>query len=69
MLSDGTELLGSDLAVKLRARGFTGTICLLSGISADDAMELAEVSGIDISAEKGGNVQTLAERLIQHLAS
>ena len=53
ILLDGEQqVLGSELVVQLRERGFTGVVCLISGGSAEAAAQLRTLPGVDMASPK-----------------
>ena len=63
------HLLGSELVVQLRAAGFAGVVCILSGGSVTGAAEeLLALPGVDVVCDKHFNVKVLAEELLGALA-
>lgn len=64
-LNDGTHgVRGSELAWQLRARGFTGVVCILSGSSTEVLADLARLSGVDYVFDKGTNVKSIGQELL-----
>ena len=64
ILLDGEPyLLGSDLVVQLRERGFAGVACLISGHSAEAAAQLRNLPGVDLTYPKDFEHIVLARKL------
>lgn len=68
IFAGATCIHGSDLAASLRARGFDGVVCILTGSSAVKVEELSENGHVDVVASKGISVTDLAGKLLAALA-
>uniref|UniRef100_A0A7S4BYQ6 Response regulatory domain-containing protein n=1 Tax=Chrysotila carterae TaxID=13221 RepID=A0A7S4BYQ6_CHRCT len=66
-LSVSPPILGSNLIKDMRARGFTGVACIMTGESSERLAQLQKQPSIDIVVEKGTPLQQIAE-LILHFS-
>jgi hypothetical protein len=69
-LESGEELnvQGSELIAQLRAAGFTGVACVLTGAHRDRVLALSQLEGVDLAFEKHVDLTVLASELLQAYA-
>ena len=62
--SDGSRMLGTDIAAKLHAEGFQGVACVLSGGSKEDLDLYLQRPGVDAVASKSLQMDEIAQILL-----
>ena len=58
-------LRGSDLACRLRAEGFDGVVCILTGAHRKRVEELSILPHVDLAFEKTGDLKLIASELLR----
>lgn len=58
------ETLGSQLAIKLRRRGFKGIIAILTGASCTHAEQIRKLPAVDFVFDKGFSLSKMAEAIL-----
>ena len=59
---DEPTLLGTELVRQLRAQGFAGVCCILTGASDEEITTIASTPGVDLALPKTTSAKRLAER-------
>lgn len=66
-LDSGEELnvQGSELIAQLRAAGYTGVACILTGATRDKVHALSQLEGVDIAFEKHVDLTVIASEILR----
>jgi hypothetical protein len=65
----GPGVFGTEIAAALRARGFRGVTCVITGSSPDDVGRLGALPAVDLCVEKGAQVAAALPNLLRRAAA